>query len=142
MHRPSSYACFLQALNVMNAALELYRDSLTLRPVLAQAESELEGVDLVVAIFDDEQPSRPVDRVTIRLQQGVFVVVSHGSTSCDIDWHVARSELAQVAKDPRSYLDDPERLNLEWLKNRVGVKASPPGARDRQLSTTSGNAPA
>jgi hypothetical protein len=138
MQRSTSYVSFLQALNVVNAVLDLYRDSLSLRPLLAHAESELGGCDLFVAIVDDEHPARPVDHVTIRLQQGVFVMVAHGTTTNDFDWHVTRSELARIAKNPRDYLDAPERLNLEWLKARVGLTTSPAGERDRHTSPTTG----
>ena len=119
MERSSTYVCFLQALNVVNAALDLYRDSLTLRSLLSAAQAELEGCDFCVAIVDDELPSRPVDHVTIRLHAGGFVVVSHGRMADEVDWHVSRSDLTRIMRDPRFFLDGPERLDLGWLKSRL-----------------------
>lgn len=119
MERSSTYVCFLQALNVVNAALDLYRDSLVLRPLLSAAQKELDGCDLIVAIVDDELPSRPIDHVTIRLHAGGFVVVSHGNGSGEVDWHVSRSELTEIMKDPRFFLDAPEHLNMDWLEARL-----------------------
>lgn len=135
MERSSTYVCFLQALNVVNAALDLYRDSLVLRPLLSAAQKELDGCDLIVAIVDDELPSRPVDHVTIRLQAGGFVVVSHGNSGGEVDWHVCRSELTEIIRDPRFFLDAPERLNMDWLQARL-QRATAEGAADRSTSVS------
>lgn len=115
----SSYVWFLQALNVINAVLDLHRHSPRLRPLLSRAETELAGGNLVVAITDDLLTSRPVDYVTIRLQQGRFVLVSHARTTPRTDWRVFKSYLLAVARNPRRYLDDPDHLDLEWLQLRL-----------------------
>jgi hypothetical protein len=121
MPRPSSYVWFLQALNVTNAVLDLHRDSLRLREMISHADAKLDGCDLVVAIVDDLAPSRKVDYVTIRLQQGRFVLVSHARTSPHTDWRVSKSYLVDVARNPRQYFDDPDQLDFTWLQKRVGL---------------------
>lgn len=118
----STYVWFLQALNVMNAALDLHRDSLRLKPLLSLADAELDGCNLIAAIVDDVGPSRMVDYVTIRFQQGRFVLVSHARTTPRTDWRVSKSYLVDVARNPRQYLDDLDRLDLAWLRKRVGLK--------------------
>lgn len=124
MSHASTYLWFLQALNVTNAALDLHRRSLRLRPLLSRARGQLEGQDLTVAIIDDERPGRPADYVTIRLQREQFVLVSHTRATPHIDWHVSRSYLVEVARHPRKFLDDPHRLDFAWLEQRVGLASS------------------
>lgn len=130
----STYAWFLQALSVMNAGLDLHRDSLRLKPLLSLADSELDGCNLIAAIVDDLGRSGTVDYVTIRLQQGRFVLVSHARTTPRTDWRVAVSYLIDVARNPRKYLEDPARLDLGWLRKRVGLKALHDSAAESRLS--------
>lgn len=127
MSHASAYVWFLQALNVMNAALEIHRHSLRLRPLLSLAEAQLNGRDLTVAIIDDDRPTRRVDSVTIRLQYGRFVLVSHTRTRAQADWRVSLGYLMDVARNPRRYLDDPEQFDFTWLRRRLGL--SVPGER-------------
>lgn len=134
MSHSSAYVWFLQALNVMNAALEVHRNSLRLRPLLSLAETKLDGHDLTVAIVDDERPSRSVDYVTIRLQHGRFVLVSHTRTTARIDWRVSKADLMDVARNPRRYLDDPDQFDFAWLHKRVGLPAPSQSAADAHLS--------
>ena len=47
------------------------------------------------------------------------MVVSHGNGSGEVDWHVSRSELTEIMKNPRFFLDAPERLNMDWLEARL-----------------------
>jgi hypothetical protein len=130
----SSYVWFVQGLNVINAVLDLHRDSLRLRPLLSRAEEVLEGCNLVVAVVDDLVPSRPVDYVTIRLQQGRFVLVAHARTTPRTDWRVYKSELIDVARNPRPYLDNPDQLDLNWLEKRVARSGSRNAAAESPLS--------
>jgi hypothetical protein len=126
----SSYVWFLQALNVINAVLDLHRHSLRLGPLISRADAELGGCNLVVAITDDLAGSRSVDYVTIRFQQGRFVLVSHARTTPRTDWRVFKSALLEVAKNPRPCFDDPDRLDLDWLHECLASRNGRDAAAD------------
>lgn len=126
MQPSSTYFCFLQALNIMNAALDLHRDSVRFRPILSLAEAELMGCDLVVAILGDDETGVPIEHVTIQLREGTFVLVSRSKTSDHIAWKVSERDLRDVASRPRRYLDNPWLLDFDWLKLRMGMPSSPP----------------
>ena len=115
---PTSYFRFVQALNILNAALEARRDMPAWRGFLSDCERELAGVNLGVAIYDQD-PERPYDFYTIRLNEGVFVIVSRGVNSNEIAWRVSRSSLDDLVSRPAQYIDDPSRLDLTWLRRRM-----------------------
>jgi len=119
MQLSTTYSRFIQALNVMNAVLEGHRDSPVLKPLLDAADLRLAGCNLVVAILESEDESAPPDYVTIRLQDGLFVLVAHEQQDDEIAWTVSEEYLAEVAAHPRRYIDRPQQLDLEWLKRRA-----------------------
>lgn len=133
MTATSSYSRFIQALNVMNAALERHRESPIFRPFIHDANIRLRGRDLVVAIVKTDENPVPCDHVTIQFKNGTFVLIAHGRTADEIDWTVSEEYLADVATHPRQYLERPHRLDFDWLKQRmryssvaaVGIRSAP-----------------
>jgi hypothetical protein len=118
MAAPTSYFRFVQALNILNAALEARRDMPAWRRFLSDCERELAGVNLGVAIYDRD-PDQPYDFYTIRLHQGVFVIVSRGVNPDEIAWRVSRASLDDLVIRPSEYIDDPSRLDVTWLRRRL-----------------------
>jgi hypothetical protein len=134
MAAPSSYFRFVQALNILNAALEARRDMPAWRNFLNDCERELSGVNLGVAVYDAD-PEQPYDFYTIRLNQGVFVIVSRGVNTDEIAWRVSRSALEDLVSRPGVYIDDPSRLDLSWLRRRL--RRRPQEARGPALAKSS-----
>ena len=118
MAAPTSYFRFVQALNILNAALEARRDMPAWRSFLGDCERELAGANLGVAVYDRD-PEQPYDFYTIRLNHGVFVIVSRGVNSDEIAWRVSRADLDDIVIRPSEYIDDPSRLDLLWLRRRL-----------------------
>jgi hypothetical protein len=120
MRRASTFSKFIQALNVTNAALEAHRESIVFRPLLTACESKLEGEDLGVAIYRDD-PEHPQTQLSIRLDDGRFVLVSPDLTVRDLDWIVSEDYLDDVIKRPTRYCNNPNLLQFDWLRRRVGM---------------------
>jgi len=38
-----------------------------------------------------------------------------------ITWTVTREYLEEIVKDPDTYIEHPEKLDLDWLKSRLGL---------------------
>jgi hypothetical protein len=123
MQVSSTYSHFIQALNVMNGALESPRDLRLSESLSSACTTNLGGRNLVVAI-ETEREGEPDDYFTIRLQEGAFVLVAHEKKSEDIDWRVSEKYLKDVANRPKWYLDDPRRLDFQWLSRLVRVSAT------------------
>lgn len=118
MATATSYLRFVKALNILNAALEARRDMPAWRRFLGDCERELVGANLGVAVHNDDA-EQPYDFYTIRLKDGVFVIVSRSVSSSDIAWRVSRELLDDLIARPGIYIDDPSRLDLAWLRRRI-----------------------
>lgn len=117
------YQLFDAALGVTNKALEENRDSKILGTLISAADKVLESHKAGVEIYD-EDPSKPFDYFTIRYLNGKLEIVSRGKSEHDTEWKVSREYLQDVADNPQKYIDNPAKLNLDWLKARI-----PDGAR-------------
>ncbi|REJ77223.1 MAG: hypothetical protein DWQ34_21925 [Planctomycetota bacterium] len=118
----STYIHFLQALNVINASLQANRDSAALNPLIRASKSTSTGGELAVAIHADGS-DEPHDFFTIRLQNGLFVLVSHDAEERATAWKFSEGDLKEIARNPRKYIDNPALLAAEWMRRRVSVSA-------------------
>jgi hypothetical protein len=46
-------------------------------------------------------------------------LASHGKDAPDIDWKVSMDYLRDINQNPKKYIEDPWKLDVEWLKNRL-----------------------
>ena len=112
---------FTQALNTLNSALAKHRDALPYKPLIAASEKVLADREVGVAVYKSDA-SNPFDYFTIRFREGSFELVSHGKKDPEIAWKVSQDYLEQVADDPEKYIDNPAKLDWDWLKDRVGLE--------------------
>lgn len=123
------YQLFDEALGVTNKALEENRDSKVLGTLISAGDKFLEGHKAGVEIYDEE-PSKPFDYFTIRYLNGKLEILARGKSEHDTEWKVSRAYLKDVADNPQKYIDNPAKLNLDWLKARLpdSVRAVREGA--------------
>jgi len=58
----------------------------------------------------------------VRFSNGRFELVGRGKREDPgITWTVSRGYLETVVEDPDRYLEHPEKLDLDWLKSRLGL---------------------
>jgi hypothetical protein len=110
---------FTETLNVINAAMAKHADSALLKPLLSAGEKLLEDREIGVAIYDSDA-SAPFDYFTIRCRDRSFELVSHGKKHPDVTWKVSRDYLEKVADNPQDYIDNPIKLDWDWLRSRLG----------------------
>jgi len=115
-----TYTLFMGALDVVNEALEQNRDSKVFGFAIKTAEKNLSGQRLGVAIYADE-PSSPFDYFTLRFTEGRFELYSRGKDEPDIAWKVSQDYLKDLVEHPQKYIDNPVKLDLDWLKDRAGL---------------------
>lgn len=118
--RNDTYGLFMSALDVVNEALQTHRDSAVLGPLLQGGEKLLGGKQFGVAIYRDD-PDTPFDYFTLRLTGGRFELLARGKEAPDIAWKVSQDYLRDVADNPQDYIDNPAKLDLDWLRHRVGL---------------------
>lgn len=107
-------------LETCNAAMAQHDDELPYKQLIELADDKIGGKEMAVAVYDDD-PDAPHDFFTIEMADGALHFVSHGKGDPDIVWKTPRSYLEKVVKNRGDYVDKPSKLDLDWLKARVGV---------------------
>lgn len=116
----TTYQHFIEALNVMNAAIAAHQDSNFFKVFLTGCENVFGDRNLGVAVYQDD-PDTPHDYYTIRLEDRAFVLVSHGKKNPKWTWKVSEEYLQQVADDPNRYIKNPALLDWDWFTDRLGI---------------------
>jgi hypothetical protein len=57
----------------------------------------------------------------VRFREGRLELVDHGKREPELTWKVSRSYLDEITRDPETYVENPAKLDWEWLKSRVGI---------------------
>jgi hypothetical protein len=110
---------FLQYINTCNIALSRHKDTLPYKQILDLGEKFLGGKNIAVEVYG-EDPDRPVDLYTIRLNNGNFDVVAYDKQEVAMKWKVKETYLEKVVKNSHDYIAHPEKLEWDWLKSRIG----------------------
>tara|TARA_R110002072_G_scaffold136302_3_gene278660 strand:+ start:962 stop:1342 length:381 start_codon:yes stop_codon:yes gene_type:complete len=113
-----SYDLFMGALDVINDALNKLRDKPLIKNIINLMDEQAEGRKFGVAVYDTDVDS-PHDYFTIRMHNESLQLASHGKDAPDIDWKVSMEFLRDINENPQKYIDDPWKLDIEWLKDRL-----------------------
>lgn len=120
MSQPEKETRFKQALNVINQSLEANRDKMPYNMFIQAGESALEGKNIGVAVYADD-PDTPHDFYTLKLEGGRMDLVEHGKQDPDITWKVSDAYLDELINNPQQYIDHPEKMDWDWLRDRLGI---------------------
>lgn len=118
MDEARRYDLFMEALDVTNRALEANRGEGVYGELLEVLDEHLDGHRAAVALYE-EDPAEPFDYFTIRYLDGRFELLERGRGEHDTEWKVSREYLASLGEDPETYIEDPWRLDLDWLADRL-----------------------
>lgn len=113
-----SYELFMGALDVLNTALDKYRDKPVIKDILSLVDDQTAGRKFGVAVYHSE-PDDPFDYFTIRLHNQKLELVSRGKDAPDIDWKVSMDYLRDINENPDDYVENPLKLDIEWLRHRL-----------------------
>jgi hypothetical protein len=117
------YQLFTGALDVVNRSLKENRDTKVIGTVISAFDKYLDGHKAGVEIYK-EDPGKPYDYFTIRYHNKKFEIDSRGKSEKDTEWKVSQEYLESIVDDPQKYIDNPAKLDLDWLKHRLPDAAS------------------
>jgi hypothetical protein len=123
MYSEETRTFFIQYINTCNIALSRHKDSPPYKQILALSEKFLGNKPITVEVYGDD-PDRPIDLYTIKLNNGAFDVVSYDKQEAAMEWKVKDSYLKTVVENSQHYIAHPEMLEWEWLKSRIGFSKS------------------
>ena len=103
----------VQYLDVCNVALERNKDRFPFKQILGAAQQAETGRLIELQISGDERAS-----YVMQIEQGQIIAKPHsdcGECSCDRKWNVESSYLEEVAGNPQIYIENPAKINWEWM---------------------------
>lgn len=118
MTQPNTYDLFMDALDVVNRSMEANRGEGVYGNLIELFDDHLEGHRSAVAIYEDD-PGAPFDYFTIRHLDGRFELAERGRGEHDSEWKVSREYLESLVEEPETYIEHPEKLDLDWLATRL-----------------------
>lgn len=114
------YDLFMGYLDVVNEALDKHEDTPVIGDLANWITDLSESKKIGAAIYDSD-PDSPFDYFTVRIANGKVQLDSRGKNEPDVDWRVSQDFLQEVNENPEKYVDNPLKLDLDWLKSRVGL---------------------
>jgi len=111
---------FIEYLDTCNTAIRRHDDEFPYKQLISLADDKLGDKEIGVAVYADD-PDSPHDFFTIEMKDGAFHFLEHGKNAPDIAWRTPRQHLQQVVDNPDRYIDNPSKLDLDWIKARVGL---------------------
>lgn len=112
------YETFTKALDVTNRSIEENRGSGFYGTLISAWDKYLNGHKAGVEIYN-EDPDKPFDYFTVRYVNGKFELQSRGKSEHDTEWKVSRKYLESLVDNPQAYIDNPAKLDIDWLKDRL-----------------------
>ncbi len=113
-------ALLTQYLNVVNRAIRSHKDKVPFKQILDVAQKALAGKRFGVAVYKTD-PDKPHDYFTLVWRDGGLAIADHGKKDVDLAWRVKEDHLTNVVTKPEPFVDNPARLDLDWLKTRLGL---------------------
>ena len=120
VEKTSTYDLFMGYLDVVNEALDKHEDTPVIGDLANWITDLSESKKIGAAIYDSD-PDSPFDYFTVRIANGKVQLDSRGKNEPDVDWRVSQDFLQEVNENPEKYVDNPLKLDLDWLKSRVGL---------------------
>lgn len=108
---------FIDALGVLNRALDAHRGKVPYRQILAEAE-RLEGRRLGVLLYL-EKPSDPAVFFAVRFRNGLLEPASVEQSVEGPIWKISVDRIKQIIVDEDRYVSDPEGLPWSWLTDQI-----------------------
>ena len=123
MQQLETNALFTQYLNVVNRSMGENRDKMPYKLMFNATNKLLEDDRIGVAVYKSDAKN-PHDWFTITLHDGSFEIVDHGKKDPKVTWKVKQDHLQNVVEHPDEFVKHPMKLDLDWLRTRLGAQAN------------------
>ncbi|MCK7593884.1 hypothetical protein [Pseudomarimonas salicorniae] len=110
------YTLFMDALDVVNRSLKENRGEGVYGKLIEGFDKFADKHVSAVALYGDD-PAHPFDYFTIKYTAGRFELVERGKGEHNTEWKVSKDYLVSVVENPQEYIDNPAKLDLEWMKH-------------------------
>jgi hypothetical protein len=115
-------ALFTQYVNVVNKAIGEHKQEFPYKQLLEGGKKLLGDKRIGAAVYKHEA-DKPHEYFTLELtDNNTLQIASHGKTpeGPDVEWKVREDHLRNVVENPDEFVKHPAKLDLDWLKSRIG----------------------
>ncbi|GEM_PF-917338 len=106
---------FKRYVDICNRAMEANKDRFPFKQILGAAQNQASPAkNIEVCIIDD----RPDAAYVLHFDHDKMSGAAHDSCpncQCDKQWRITRSYLEDVIKNPDEYIDNPAKINWDWM---------------------------
>lgn len=109
-------ALFRRYLDICNEAIEKHKSELPYKTILSATDMFIDNRPIDLAVYDDE----PKAAFSLYFKNKKLTGDAHLKDTKKA-WRMNLSHLREVVKNPEKYIKHPEKLDLDWLKSRLGI---------------------
>lgn len=110
-------ALFRQYVMICNQALQAHAHEFPYKQIWNAVERLQSSKPVDLTIYDDE----PQHHYKVSLQDHHIDLVQDEEDETHQGWKLNTSYLRRVVENPEEYINQPARLDWDWLKDRVGL---------------------
>lgn len=115
-----SDALFTQYIDVINRVIGENRGS-AYGAAMQVWNKTIKDAPIAVGVYDGDAKN-PHHWYTIRMSDGTFDLVDNRKPDDPkLSWKVDEDHLTHVVDNPKTYVEHPMKLDLDWLQTRVGL---------------------
>lgn len=107
---------FKEYIEICNKAIAEHQNQFPYKEMISLSESCIRDSTIDLAIYDD----MPKGVFSLHFKDKKLVTESN-LTDPKKAWRMNLSYLEKVVENPQKYIDHPEKLDLDWLKSRMGL---------------------
>lgn len=119
-HTHDTATLVTEYLNVANAAIDAHRDETPYKQILSLTDKLADDHRFGIEVYR-RGADGPHDYYTAEWNNGGLRYVSHGKEAPDVDFRVSEEHMQRVVDDAEEYIAHPAKIDLDWLKSRVGL---------------------
>ncbi len=108
---------FQKYLEICNKAIAENKDRFPYKNLMSLSENILGDHKIDLAVYDDN----PKGAYSLQFRDKKLELAEKPPEKPESAWRVNRSYLEKVVSNPEKYVEHPERLDLDWLKSRIGL---------------------
>jgi hypothetical protein len=110
---------FKSYMEICNKSLECNKEKFPYKQILQAAQGLLQDNKISLSIYDDH-PKATYD-LAIHDNKIDVVGKSKKNGGANKAWHVNKSYLEKVVSNPQEYINNPAKIDWDWLQNRLDL---------------------
>lgn len=109
-----------QYVHVVNDAIGRHRDETPYKQIFSVMQ-DVDELNAGVALYKNGNTDQPHGHFVLGWTGDKLALVDQGKEGDRTWWSMPREHLEEVVENPEPFLDNPMKLDLDWLTRRLGL---------------------